>query len=61
VTPAVDRVEGRILGLVGRRPVHIDDLARESRLPPATVSSVLMQLELKGALRQLPGKRFLRA
>ena len=59
--PAADRVEGRILGLVGSRPVHIDELTRQARLPAATVSSVLFRLELKGALRQLPGKRFLRA
>lgn len=40
--------------------VHIDELVRESRLTVQEVTAILMMLELKGLIRQLPGKMFFR-
>lgn len=40
-------------------PVHIDDIARNLSIEPGRLSSVLLQLELKGMARQSPGKYFL--
>jgi DNA processing protein len=45
--------EGRLLALLSHDPVHIDELSRQSALPAPTVSSTLMILELKGAIRQV--------
>jgi len=39
-------------------PVHIDDLARKTGLEPGKLSSILLQLELKGFVQQQPGKLF---
>ena len=37
---------------------HIDTIVRTTQLPIAQVSSVLLMLELKGVVQQLPGKQF---
>ena len=37
---------------------HIDTIVRTTQLPINQVSSVLLMLELKGAIQQLPGKLF---
>jgi DNA processing protein len=44
--------------LLGETPVHIDVIIRESRLDPGRVSSLLLDLELKGLISQWPGKCF---
>ena len=41
-------------------PRHIDELTAALRLPPAKTAGVLLQLELKGAVRQLAGNLFIR-
>ena len=37
---------------------HIDTIVRTTKLPISQVSSVLLMLELKGVVQQLPGKQF---
>ena len=37
---------------------HIDTIVRTTQLPISQVSSVLLMLELKGVIQQLPGKQF---
>ena len=44
----------------GDEPRYIDLIAEESGLEMSAVSSLLSQLELRHAVRQLPGKRFVR-
>jgi len=44
--------------LLGDSPLHIDRIIRESQLDPGKVSSLLMNLELKGLIIQWPGKCF---
>jgi DNA processing protein len=39
-------------------PVHIDDLARMLSMEPGKLSSILLQLELKGMALQSAGKFF---
>ena len=53
-------VETRVLRCVGRAPRTMDDIALESGLEIPEVSSLLLQLEVKRLVRQLPGKRFVR-
>jgi DNA processing protein len=43
-----------------REPQHIDAIASHSGLGMPIVSSVLLQLELKRLIQQLPGKQFVR-
>ena len=40
---------------------HIDTIVRTTKLPISQVSSVLLMLELKGIVQQLPGKQFTKA
>jgi len=58
--PPMAASEKSLYDLIGDFPTHIDVIARESKLEPAVVSSTLMRMELKGMIRQLPGKMFVR-
>ena len=49
-----------MLACVGAGPRTIDALALESGLPMPELLALLVQLELKHLVRQLPGKRFVR-
>jgi DNA processing protein len=49
-----------LIPLPDESPVHIDHLVQKSRIKPGDVSSILLNLELQGLVRQLPGKRFIR-
>ena len=60
VLPVMEDTERTIYEIIGDFPLHIDEIAREGRLEPGTVSSTLMKMELKGLVRQLPGKLFVR-
>ena len=50
--------EQTVLDAVGVPHSHIDEIARTTQLPINKVSGILVMLELKGAVQQLPGKQF---
>ena len=50
--------ENALIEAMGPYPVHIDELARKLSLAPGKISGLLLQLELKGSIRQLPGNFF---
>lgn len=50
--------EQLVYNLLSTEPLHIDELTQKSALACAEVAGLLMKLELKQAIRQLPGKRF---
>ncbi len=52
--------EEKVYGLLSSEPVHVDDLSRESAMSASSVLSILMVLEVKGLVKQLPGKQFAR-
>lgn len=54
---AADSERRVIVELLGPVPVAIDDLIRESGLPPAIVQTVLLELELAGRLDRRAGGR----
>jgi DNA processing protein len=58
--PPLEEDEKKVYGMIGDYPVHIDEIAREGKLEPGEASSILMKMELKGLVRQLPGKMFVR-
>jgi DNA processing protein len=49
-----------IYNLIGDYPMHIDQIAGQGNLEPKEVASTLTRMELKGMIRQLPGKMFIR-
>ncbi len=59
--PPLPAREAKVFTLVGTGEKHIDRLIEESALSAGEVSGALMSLELKGLVRQFPGKIFARA
>ena len=57
--PPMEENEKRIYDILCYYPLHIDHITKKSNMDSATVASLLTGLELKGAIRQLPGKMFL--
>jgi len=58
--PVLTEEERVLYELLGETPLHIDAMIRESRFDPGRVSSLLLNLELKGLISQWPGKSFTR-
>jgi DNA processing protein len=53
--------EKKVIDKLSPYPMHIDQLVRELALSAAQVSSLLLQLELKGLVTQSPGKFFVKS
>jgi len=49
-----------VYALISETPVHIDELMELSRLAPAAVAGALVELELKSAVRRMPGQQYIR-
>lgn len=56
--PPMEEDEIIVYDILGDYPIHIDQIVRSSKMDPARVASILTRLELKGAVKQLPGKMF---
>lgn len=52
--------EAPVLEFIGNDPVHIDELCDALSLPLPRLLGLLLQMELRGIVRQLPGKYFVR-
>jgi DNA processing protein len=60
VLPDLSSDERRVYDAIESTETAIDQIANGSDLPSATVSSVLLRLELKRLVKQLPGKYFVK-
>jgi DNA processing protein len=62
VLPAIELSENerKVYDTLSNEAMGIDDVIRNSGLPPSAVSVALLSLEMKRLIRQLPGKMFLR-
>ena len=49
-----------LLALIGPEPASIEELIERSGIPASQVAARLLDLELDGRVRQMPGKRFVR-
>ena len=58
--PVLSAEESAVLAALETYPIHIDDLLGCLPLDAAKLASVLLTLELKKVVRQLPGKYFCR-
>jgi DNA processing protein len=56
--PSTSGEARQVFELVMERPLHIDDIIQSSGLSSARAAQILLELELQGFLRQLPGKRY---
>jgi DNA processing protein len=50
--------EAQVFQALGPYPLHIDELVRRLEIDAGRLSAILLNLELKGAVLQLPGKLF---
>ena len=57
-TFALTPKEAAIFELLARSPLHIDDIISQTELTAGEVSSMLLHLELKGAVTALPGTHY---
>lgn len=58
--PTLDKTEQLIYELLSSEPQHIEELIEKSNLPSSLALSLLMSLEIKGLVKQLPGKLFVK-
>ena len=58
--PPMEESEKSLYDIIGDYPIHIDQVVRQGNLKPEEASSILMRMELKGIIKQLPGKMFVR-
>jgi len=52
--------EIRVLDPLSFAPIHIDSLSRESGIPSRRLSEMMLILEMKGYIKQLPGNLYVR-
>jgi DNA processing protein len=58
---SLTKEQGIVFGAIDAEPVHIDQVISQSPLSPAKISALLLELELRGLVIQLPGKWFVKA
>ncbi|MGO9311393.1 MAG: DNA-processing protein DprA [Syntrophobacteraceae bacterium] len=51
--------ETMLLRVLDKVPKHIDEIAQEANLPVQRTAAMLLELELRGLVSQLPGKYFI--
>ncbi len=60
-TNELSPVEKRVFALLGfDETIHVDELVEKSELNSSEVLAALCEMEMKGIVRQLPGKQFLK-
>ncbi|MCM8798179.1 MAG: DNA-processing protein DprA [Candidatus Omnitrophica bacterium] len=57
---SLDEREGEIYTLLSDEPKYIDEIKMETNLQMSEVANILLKLELKGLIKQLPGKMFVK-
>ena len=58
VIPSLPSDELAVYNVLSPYPEHIDTIVRKTRIEPGKLLGLLLQLELKGMVHQLPGKLF---
>lgn len=56
----LEKLEEKVYKNLSFNPIHIDDLMEKTQLNLAQLSTILLQLQIKGLIRELPGKQFVR-
>jgi len=56
----LDGDEEKMFLLLSKKPLHIDKICEEGAMDSPNALAVLLSLELKGLVKQLPGKMFVR-
>jgi DNA processing protein len=54
-----DPTEARLLDILGREPLHVDEIQAQTGLPVESVSAALVMMELKGMVQQVGGMSYI--
>ena len=60
-TVALDAEQARLFNMMDAEPIHVDALARHSGIKVSRLLGILLDMELKGAVTQVPGKKFVKS
>jgi DNA processing protein len=58
--PPLKEEEAKVYGLLSEEPQHIDEIIRKSQIDVTKMPGILLTLEIKGFIKQLSGKMFVR-
>lgn len=58
--PRLEGREGQFFELISGEPLDFDELCRRAQCPASEAASALTMMEMKGLVRQLPGRLFVR-
>ncbi len=56
----ISETEKQLLEVIEIEPLHIDKIAELTNMEITSLLTILLELEIKGLVKQLPGKRFLK-
>lgn len=59
-TPSLGPEEQRLFDCISLDPVSLDDLISQGSYSPSEVMSILLSLEIKGLIKQIPGLQYIR-
>jgi len=59
--PDLTEDQRRLWGVLSEVPLHVDQIGRQLNLTPARLAPLLLEMELSGFIRQLPGMRYIKA
>jgi DNA processing protein len=54
-----DTTEANVLNVLGREPIHVDEIRSQTGLPIESVSAALVMMELKGMVQQVGGMNYI--
>jgi DNA processing protein len=57
----LDAIEQKIFEILSYEPYHIDEIARNLDIDITDIMVKLLNMEFNGAVRQLPGKHYIRS
>jgi len=58
--PPMNDIEKTVYDILGEYPIHIDEIKKKGDFDSGGLSGTLTRMELKGIIKQLPGKMFVR-
>jgi predicted Rossmann fold nucleotide-binding protein DprA/Smf involved in DNA uptake len=56
--PALDETQRRIWEFLADQPRHLDEISQQLSVSVPALSGLLLTLEMKKAIRRLPGNRY---
>ncbi|MFC1726306.1 DNA-processing protein DprA [candidate division KSB1 bacterium] len=60
VLPALTDDEKKVYGILSEEPIHVDKISELAGKKTSEIPMILLNLELKGIIKQVPGAKFMR-